>query len=275
MRSGFRGLALLVSAVVGLLAPATSRAELQRVEAVGIYGIRDALRTKVIPRDEAIQNAIWVGVSRVALEVIGSSAPPEPEGAESESLEDPSSADASFVDAAEEAGLRKALGKDMLPYTRSFRILEDQGEQSVLFEEKPDVTKEYVVVVEVIVDVDRVTRALEQAGRIESRTADASKEVRVELVGIRRYEAYEAFVAALRERLGVTRVRALEFSPERQVVAVQGPFEPRELQARIAKLQSSTLVLEPVGLDEAGRRIRVLGRWFPPPSETESPGRGG
>ena len=58
---------------VGLLLAQGASAELRRVEAVGIYGIKESMRTRVIPKDEAISRANWEGVSRVALELIGES----------------------------------------------------------------------------------------------------------------------------------------------------------------------------------------------------------
>jgi hypothetical protein len=62
--------ALLLLPGLGL-APVALHAEMQRVEAVGSYGISAKRSGRVIPRDRAIQNALWEAVSRVALEVIG------------------------------------------------------------------------------------------------------------------------------------------------------------------------------------------------------------
>ena len=266
-RSGIGMLWLCVS-VIGLLASSAARAELQRVEAVGSYGIRDSMRSKVIPRDEAIGNALWEGVSRVALEVVGEAAGEDPAlGGRLEATPEGTSSEGDHGDEATTASesLREALGEDILPYTRSFRILEDQGEQPVLFEERPEVATEYVVVVEVIVDVGRVTSALENAGWIDRHAAGPSAEMRIELIGLDRYEAFERVLTVLRESLRATRVQAVEFSRERQVVAVEGAFEPRGLEAWLAGFESPELVLEPVALDEAGRRIRVEARWTPEP----------
>ena len=56
-----------------LLSPSSAwaAAEPHRVEVVGAYPIREALRGKLNPREEAIRKALWEGVSRVALELIG------------------------------------------------------------------------------------------------------------------------------------------------------------------------------------------------------------
>ena len=283
---------------------AAAAAEVQRVEAVGIYGIRDSMRTKVIPRDEAIADARWEGVSRVALELIGESgavvddeeldafgeiidalpragseieAPLESAG-RGEARPDPDDVRLGREGPSDDeaALLREALGKDMLPYTRSYRILEDQGERPVLFDDAPGIDTEYVVVMEVIVDVDRVGRALEDAGLVVS--ADAEREqvdLTVELVGLSRYPALERVLAALRGPLGATRVSTLEFERGRQLIEVEGPFDAEGLAARIADLGDERLALEPVALDPVFRRIRVQARWFPPAEEAlEAPGRG-
>jgi len=280
-----------------------ARADVQRVEAVGIYGIRDSMRTKVIPRDEAIADARWEGVSRVALELIGESGAVVDDeeldafgeildalpraGSEIEAPLESAGRGARRVDPDdvrlgrdgpsedETALLREALGKDMLPYTRSYRILEDQGERPVLFDDAPGIDTEYVVVIEVIVDVDRVGRALEDAGLVVS--ADAENEqvdLTVELVGLSRYPALERVLAALRGPLGATRVSTLEFERGRQLIEVEGPFDAESLAARIADLRDERLDLEPVALDPVFRRIRVQARWFPPDEDAlEGAGR--
>ena len=275
---------ILVVAALFLLA-GTGRAELQRVEAVGIYGIRDGMRSKVIPRDEAIARARWEGVSRVALELVGESAPSEAGAGQGDPqpAEDPGEAVLPPIDSLpggedapraasptdtepgdRMAALEAALGKDVLPYMRSYRILEDRGEVPVLFKDAPDVSVEYVVVVEVIVDVDRVTRALEDAGLITSAgSQDAGESVIVELIGLSRFEPFQRVVDALREELRATKVRTLEFARGRQVLSVEGPFGPEALSARLARLTSPGLDLEPVGIDSEGRRILLVGRWAP------------
>ncbi len=266
-----------------LASPEPARAELQRVEAVGIYGIRDSMRKRVIPRDEAISMARWEGVSRVALELIGESAPHEafegPSGTSARrpsdesvmpSIDSPQGAKGRVTIDDEdpsvdlEAALRKALGDDVLPYMRGYRIIEDRGEVPVLFNDAPDVSVEYVVVVEVVVDVDRVTRALEVAGLIDPvGRAEIREAIVVELVGLSRYEALEWIVGALRDQLGARSVQTIEFSRQRQVLLVEGPFGPAQLANQLARFENPRLFLEATGVDAVGRRIRLTGRWLP------------
>ncbi len=269
-----------------LLAPGSGQAELRRVEAVGIYGVRDAMRTKVIVRDKAVENALWEGVSRVALELVGDAtrrlsrdAPADGSGPE----EDGQSRQRNGQEAADETGgsngidseaLRAALGDGVIPYTRSFRILEDQGEQPVLFDEDPDTKTEYVVVVEVLVDVERVEAALEQAGWIAASgvpAAESKGRLELELLGLERYEALEALMTGLGEALGADRVQLLEASPARQVLAVEGRFDARELEAWLQRFRHPQLLLDSVAGAGEGARLRVRARWLPIAEEISLP----
>lgn len=246
-------------------------AELQRVEAVGIYGIRDSMRSKVIPRDEAVAEARWEGVSRVALELIRE-APPAGEIGEAsdEAGDETPTDDESAPD--EIAALRAALGSDVLPYTRSYRILEDRGESPALFNDEPGVDVEYVVVVEIIVDVDRLNAALAEAGLIaRAETAGAGEAVLLEVVGLARYPALEAVRELLVTRLGATRVRTLEFAPRRQLLAVESALGAEALLARLSRLEHPELVLEPAGVDAERGRARVVARWFPAEVPEDAP----
>ena len=292
---------------VGLLFAQGASAELRRVEAVGIYGIKESMRTRVIPKDEAISRANWEGISRVALELIGessgftdpgesredrdvgrqpsetdevlapidgrapdSSQPYERLGADAQDarlgLESPTQSQA--------AQLKKALGKDTLPYTRSYRILEDQGERPVLFDDSPGIATEYVIVVEVIVDVERVQDALQRAGLVSVvQKAGAGETLTLEVIGLGRYEALESLVAVLSGPLGATRVDTLEFERGRQVLAVAGPFGLEELATELGALADRRLVLRPLAVDPMFSRIRLSAKWFsdtPPLSEDDS-----
>ncbi len=281
-------------AIVAGLAQAAA-AEVRRVEAVGIYGIKDSARRRVIPRDEAIARATWEGVSRVALELIGESPalseedgerparagrttetvrPPMENGGGWDQAEagrgdpnDPRLARGAGPAAGENemAALEEALGEKMLPYTRSYRILEDRGEVPVLFAEDPDIDTEYVVVVEVLVDVDRVTAALERNGLISTASAGdgESSRLTLEVLGLSRYPAVERLVALLRGPLGASRVHTLEFTRERQVLGLVGPFGLEELAMRLAEARDPGLVLEPIGVDPSRGRLRIRARYQP------------
>lgn len=263
---------LLAIAGAGLAEPAA--AEVRRVEAVGIYGIEESARRRVIPRDEAIARATWEAVSRVALELIGESAPTgdayddAPDGRVGPGREDPGDEGRGpdgAGDEGEQAALQTALGEQMLPYTRSYRILEDRGEAPVLFAEDPDIETEYVVVVEVLVDVDRVADALERNGLIARSDAGSSEAERVtiEVLGLAHYPAVERLMAFLRGAMGARRVVTLEFERERQVLGLEGRFGLEEVARRLAQAGDPGLVLEPLAVDPTRGRIRLRARYRP------------
>ncbi|MEZ4353806.1 MAG: hypothetical protein R3F16_09100 [Myxococcota bacterium] len=264
-RGGHGGCGLALLGIALLAWTGAAQAELRKVESVGIHGIREASRGREIPRDQAIGAAIWEGVSRVALELMGESVPDESGPSPSEDTV---------------ASLRETLGDDLLPYTRGFRILEDKGEVPALFAEQDDVRTEYVVVVEVVVDADRVGAALERAGLVEGALGPGSgggASIRLELVGLSHFPAYAEVVKALEGAMGATRVVPIEFSPERQVLEVEGPFGVERLAQRLEALDRSGLSLTTVSEDVAGRRLQMRGLWapvlaVPDPAAEGSPG---
>ncbi|MFO0687419.1 MAG: hypothetical protein U0900_01790 [Myxococcota bacterium] len=279
-----RGLAAVaLVALAGLLFAPALGAEPHRVEVVGTYPIREALRGKVNPRDEAIQKALWEAVSRVSLELMGE------EGGAPDEL-DPTAAGAPTTgpapDPAARAGagaagrpataggavqpdpterFRKIFGRDVLPYTRSFRIVEDRGERPVLFAEDPGVRREYLVVVEVLVDLDRVKGELARAGLLEPEPGPGvGRTVTLELLGLDRYAALQRLLETLRRSLSARRIETLEFGPGRQLVRIESPFGPEEMASRLGQLDTAELILDPVEVDPAGGRIRVMAQFFEP-----------
>lgn len=294
-----RAAALALLGLVGLAGIAG--AELRRVEAIGTYGILESERRRVIPRDESIKNGTWEAVSRVATELIGDAMPfeeggvvsdGEPERAVEERVMGPIDGtgsgrparpvgEAEFSEAADPielerlAELRGALGTDMLPYIRSYRILDDRGELPVLFAEQVGVDFEYVVLVEILVDEERVVAALEKAGLIQSAgDAVVAGWLELELVGLTRYAGLEAVLRLLRGPVGATRVEPLEFSVGRQLLAVEGPLGLEDLAVRLTELAGEGLVLAPLAVDPIRGRIRIQASWEPmedAPAEVADP----
>lgn len=291
------GRRVVLCAIAGGLMVPMAGAESHRVEVVGAYPIREAVRGKVNPRDEAIQKALWEGVSRVALELVGEEGADAGSEGEAEAIDsagrpvpngDAGSGHGAGATAAPGPAkpdpserFRKVFGRQILPYTQSFRIVEDRGERPVLFAEEPGVRSEYLVVVEVIVDVDRVRGELARAGLIEaSPVQGVRRKVLVELVGLERYAALKLVLATLRRELSASRIETLEFAPRRQLLELESALGPDEIAARLGRLDSAELILDPVEVDHAGHRIRVLAQYFEPipngePNEGADGGTGG
>jgi len=177
--------------------------------------------------------------------------------------------------------IRAALGKDTVPYTRSFRIVDDQGERPVLFTEHPDAATEYVVVVEVQVEVDRVRERLVAAGLLEAEGLSAPLTgIELEVRDLTRYEGYEALVALLLgDRVGAASVSPRELEHGRAVLHVEAEWGPTELLERLMAAAPDALRIQALevfeaepsgdgwGLERGPARLVVSVRWTPPPSE--------
>lgn len=258
------GLALVSASLGPLLGVSVAQAaEAQRIEVLGSHRIQDAQRGKQDPKDEAIRQALWEGVSRVALELLGE---------EGDATEADPSAGTPGTGAASQgakpdvtARFRRIFGRDIRPYTQSYRIVEDRGERPVLFADEPGVRSEYLVVVEVLVDLDRVTSELARAGLIASaEPARGGESVEIELLGIEQYSAFRRVETVLRSALAASRIETLEYSPARQLLRVESPHGTEAIAARLSRHDSAELILEPVEIDREGRRIQVLGQVFEP-----------
>lgn len=246
----------LALALFPLLAAGGAVAETRLLEVVGAVPLDERTRQSSIPKDKAIEAALWEGVSRVAADLLVDSIVPEPEDGSNP------------VDA--------ALGRDMVSYTKTFRIVEDQGERPTLFTDHPDAATEYVVVMEVEVEVDRVRRALVQAGLLEVLGAEARTWVDLEVRGLDRYDGYSALVEALESPgVGATRIDPRDFEAGRARVRVEGEWGARELLERLLAAAPPNLRLRPLEVEdrppdddrwghEAGRQLLVLAAsWTP------------
>lgn len=232
-----------------------ARAEVRRLEVVGAVSLSPQNRAKGTPREQAVLRALWEGVSRVADGLLVDTVVAEPEDGS-----DP---------------LRTALGNDMIPFTRSFRIVEDQGERPSLFNDDPDAATEYVVVVAVQVDVDRVRERLVSAGLLASETTETTlKGIRVEIQGLTHYRGLEILMETMRgEEVRATSVIPMEFERGRTILNVKAEWGANELLERLlaaAPEELRILPMEVEGGDGEGGRDEperlVLGvQWVPPP----------
>lgn len=253
MTRASRGLA--IASVLALSAPmaGSATAEVRRLEAVGAVPVGVGSSGSGVHRAAAIQRALHEAVSRVAREALIDAALPE--GGEEEDL-----------------SLDEILGENLVPYTARFRILDDRGERPALFAEDPTVDTEYVVIVEVHVDVDRVVARLIEAGLVERPETDApAVRVRIEVEGVHVYPAY----TALREHLlgldGTRSVTPIEISRERLVLEVASEHAATRLLDDLLLAPSDELSIEPLAADGHGLRLAVT--WHEPSEEDleESP----
>ena len=244
-RAGVLGAAALL---VLALAPGQSvGAEVRRVEAVGVVPLEADASPRVAPRDAALQRALEEAVRRVALEEL-----PD------------------FDPETEEQTLAAALGRDPSAFATRYRIREDRGERPALFTDDPDVTSEYVLVVEVDVDVERVRDRLAEAGLLLVPQGDSRRyRVRVVLEEVESYAAYMAVRAVLRE-LDLRSVLPVELERGRVVLEVDGDRSPERLMNGMLQAAPPNLRLVPLSVETAALTLRVRFQEAPEGSDSGS-----
>jgi hypothetical protein len=243
-----------------LLLATAAGAEVRRIEAVGavpIYADRPEKRGAVAPRDGAIRKALREAVERVAEEFIADLPLSvfEPGGEEPDVIEELGS---------EGPDLEAVLGQKMVLYTSRFRVVEDRGERPALFADDPAVTSEYVVIVEVHVDVERVRERLVQKGIIpEGIAGGETQTLYLQVEGLTAYPAYEGLRAILLDdRVGVESVVAVEMRRGRTLLRLESEIGAAELLEKLRMLAPPEMKLVP--LHVAPDRVHIAVDWSGP-----------
>lgn len=256
-KSFFR--ASLLAALLGVLLVSGAAAELRRVEAVGAVGVREGDRRD--PRALAVAKALREAVLRVASGYLMDAEWP----VDAENLADENAQAA----ATEASDLAKVLGKDIGQYAARFKVIEDRGTGPVLFVEDANVTEEYVVVVEVMVDADRVRDQLVTAGLLEERVAAATGVVHLAVQGLTVYPAFVDVRKLITGPVGAESAIPIEFGRSRATLAVVTPMTGRQLVAAIEREAPAHLMI--IRLGSHGTEPRIAVRWTPPPEEVVLP----
>jgi hypothetical protein len=237
---------LMLAIMVLFLAP-PGLAEEQRFEAVGTVGVRKGQVATRATRDAAVNEALSEAVLRVARQLLIDAAVPQ-----------------EFDDAA----LEGALGSQALPYTNRYRIVDDKGERPALFGEDRDVVSEYVVVVEVTVEAERVEQRLVEAGLLAGGddTGETSR-IRVEIRGLLHYPGYLAIRDLISAESGAVAVHPIAFARGRAVVDVElaGVVEDGEREAlarRLVRAGPPALAIESVRVGDDA--IVLAAQWTQP-----------
>jgi hypothetical protein len=234
-----------------LLAAAPGRSEVRRLEAVGAVPVDSARLRGRAPRDAAILEAQREAVSRVANELLIDAELPE-----------------GF-----EGKLVDVLGSDMVRYTTRFRILEDQGVRPALFADDSGATSEYVLVVEVHVDLDRVKARLEEAGwLVPGDGVVPDRRLTIEVRGLRGFEAYQALKIALLEGAGASSVVPAEFERGRVLLEVESEYAAEEFLERLLAGLPPGLRVIPMRMRADRLQLRIS--WTPPSGDQERAAEG-
>jgi hypothetical protein len=240
--------------------------DLQSIQVVGAIPIDAERRRESLLKDLAIQEALWQGVSRVANELLDEqsldvrvNAGGEEDGADTSGEGEPKS---------QASQVRTALGKDMVQYTRSFRIIDDQGENPVMFTSDPNAATEYVVIVEVQVDSKRVAEGLRSAGLLIERSGDVLTGIELEVRGLMEYGGLTQLVEVIEGRgVGAETVSPREFQRGVARFHVRAEWGAEELLERLLAAAPPELDITPVSVTEAPSDGGGFGEMVPARSE--------
>jgi len=267
-------LLLLALAVGAMLLTDEAAAENRSLQVVGVQPLDASASRAGGPRQGAVNRALYEAVSRVALDLVAEYGPPLP----SHGGSPPGDGGGTDGDAPglEENQLEAVLGRDMTPFARSFRIVEDQGSRPVLFPGESEATREYVVVVDVTVDVDRVRGRLSERGLIVVEAAPGDDQgLEIDVLGLRHWSAFEAFLDLLESpAVGASEVHPLEFEAGRALIFAAVDGDPQAVLARILAAAPADLAVS--GRPESGEaaprdggevpRLELVVLWTPPAS---------
>jgi hypothetical protein len=245
--------ALLAFACALACAALALAAEPRRVESVGIAPVKKDAPATSSPRSAALTAAVARAVETVALELEPSL--PKTSG---ERAKDPTKI---------APELAAALGSDPLDYATRYRLLKDRGLRPAIYGKETGAEKEYVVVVEVQVDAERVAERLRAAGYLAGTQPGASQApLRLVLEGVTDYRAYASVRKLLVERLGVRSAQPVEFRRGETVLALEGAPAPETIGPSLQAAAPPELRVVPL---EAGPdAVRLQLEWTPPPEAT-------
>ena len=256
----------------GFSGPAAAGAEIRRVEAVGTAPVRPGTQVGAL-RDAARDAALQEAVRRVARDQLdparaGSVAAAGAGAAPAAGARAPLDAESRL-----NAALDAALGTRPLDYLSRFRILEDRGQRAALFSEEAGVEAEYVVVVEALVDAERVLARLQRQGLpVLAESPNEVRRLRVELIDLDDYRALAAFQQTLSERLRITGAVPVEMQRGRAVLEVPAQRDAAWLLSQLKQAAGPELSIESVASD-AEHLVLRLSLQAPAQPEKAAPAR--
>jgi hypothetical protein len=195
-------------------------------------------------------------------------------GAEDGFDEEPDDVEDLEPDEQERLELLEILGYEPLEYATRFQVVEDRGEGPALFGSDLGVETEYVVIVSVFVDRDRIRERLTRAGMS---LAPAGQEPQIQsrliLENLGEYWVYAEIRRVLLEELKMHSAIPSEFAPGRGILELNAAQPPREFLASLQRSVSDRMDLIPLSVEADEMRLRVELRDPQPPDEgsEESP----
>jgi hypothetical protein len=226
----------LWTALLLLLVVSPASAKVRRLEVVGVVPAGADAQPGVPAREAALGAALAEAVGRVARELLSDEAAADPD-----------------------LDLGQVLGGEPREFTLGYRVLEDRGERRALLLADPQVSTEYVLLVEVFVDVPRLESTLGAAGLLLQEPATGvGGELRVVVEPLPTYRAYRALRRHLVEAVGATSVIPALFESDRVELRVDAPLGSEALMDRLVTPPPEGLRVEPVFADGRSVWIRIV-----------------
>jgi len=244
---GLRLVALL--ALSGFFqAPVAAARDVVRVESVGVAAVRS---DSASPRDAAVRKALLDAVRQVAEGLLAT-------GAEDEFGEGSGDDEDLESGAQESTELQRILGNEPLEYATRFQVVEDRGEGPVLFGSDLDAETEYVVIVSVFVDRDRIRERLTRAGMLLT-PAGQEPQIRSRLIleDLGEYWVYAEIRRVLLEELKMHSAIPREFAPGRGILELTAAQSPSEFLGSLQRSVSDRMDLVPLSVEADEMRLRV------------------
>ena len=245
-----RGLPVVfLLALSGILqAPIAAARDVVRVESVGVAAVQPDAGS---PRDAAVRKALLDAVLQTAEDLLAT-------GAGDEFGEEAGDVEALESEAAQRAELQRILGNKPLDYATRFQVVEDRGEGPALFGSDPSVETEYVVIVSVFVDRDRVRERLTRAGMLLT-PAGQELHIRSRLIleDLGEYWVYAEIRRVLLEDLKVHSAIPREFTPGRAILELSAAQSPSEYLSSLQRSVSDRMDLVPLSVEADEIRLRV------------------
>jgi hypothetical protein len=229
-------------------APVATARDVVRVESVGAAAVRS---DSASARDAAVRKALLDAVRQIAEGLLAT-------GAEDGFGE--GAVDAEDLESGERkrTELQRILGDEPLEYATRFQVVEDRGEGPALFGSDLDVETEYVVIVSVFVDRDRIRERLTRAGMILT-PAGQEPQIRSRLIleNLGEYWVYAEIRRVLLEELKVRSAIPRAFAPGRGILELTAAQSPSEFLGSLQRSVSDRMNLVPLSVEADEMRLRV------------------
>jgi hypothetical protein len=250
MQLGLCGLGLGVLLALGSLlqAPSAAARDVVRVESVGVAPVRP---DSASPRDAAVRKGLLEAVRQTAKDLLATGVVDE--------FDEEMGEDQVLQAGSEEIDeLQDILGNDPLVYATRFQVVEDRGEGPRLFGSDLDVDTEYVVIVSVFVDRDRIRERLTRAGILLTPPGQEPQiQSRLILENLGEYWVYAEIRRVLLEELKMRSVIPREMSPGRAVLELTASQSPREFLGLLRRSVADQMELVALSVEDDELRLRV------------------